>query len=301
MLLAVLLAGCSDTTVYIPEDADWTEEGIVVYIPADPEKTAEEETVPETAVPTEPAETEPEQKNSDTVSKKGTTSSNKGTSTGNKTENTNKDTITGSAEPTETQPSATEAPEATAGSETITVTEPPSTEPPVTEPPATEPPVTEPPATELPTTEPPGTEPPVTEPPATEPLLYDISGYAVGDLEYAVLDRINEYRLDAGLEELWMDEYLCAIASCRSYESSLVWSHTRPDGRNCGTVLADYGYGGSVAGELLGYSTGDGGAEADKWLQSESHRALLMGSSSVVGIGIYCSGGVIYVACLLVG
>ena len=145
------------------------------------------------------------------------------------------------------------------------------------------------------------TEPPATEPPATEPPLYDISDYTVSDLEYAMLDRINEYRLEEGLEELWLDEYLCAIAFCRSYESSLVWSHTRPDGRSYWTVLEDYGYGGGAAGELLGYSTGDGAAVVDKWMRSESHKAMLMGSSSTVGIGIYCAGGVIYVACLLIG
>ena len=135
----------------------------------------------------------------------------------------------------------------------------------------------------------------------TEPPLYDISDYAVSDLEYAMLDRINEYRLESDLEELWLDEYLCAIASCRSYESSLVWSHTRPDGRGYWTVLEDYGYGGGIAGELLGYSTGDGAAVVDKWMSSESHRNLLLGSSSTVGIGIYYAGGVIYVACLLIG
>ena len=259
LLLAVLLAGCSDTTVFIPEDDRLTDAGTVLYIPMNPESETEEETVPETTAPTEPTETEPEEKNTATVSKKTTGSSNKGTSTSSKNETTNKETVTGSVEPTV----------------------------------ATEP------IPEL--TEPPVTEPPVTEPPATEPPLYDISDYAVGDLEYAILDRINECRMEAGLEELWMDEYLCAIASCRAYEAGIVWSHTRPDGRGYGTVLADYGYGGGAAGELLGYSTGDGAAVADKWMASEPHRALLMGDSSAVGIGIYCAGGVTYVACLLIG
>lgn len=116
-----------------------------------------------------------------------------------------------------------------------------------------------------------------------------------------MLARINEYRMDEGIGELYLDEYLCAIASCRSYEVSQIWSHTRPDGRGYETVLSDYGYGGSAAGELLGYSTGGAAAIVDKWMSSESHRAMLMGSSSVVGIGVYYDSGVIYVACLLVG
>ena len=276
LLLAALLAGCADTTVFIPEDDRQAGDGVVLYIPMNPEAETEEETVPETTATTEPVEIEPEQKNTASVSKKTASSSNKGTSASDKTETTNKETITGNAEQTEPAESVTEAP---TEADRITVTEPSATEL----------------ATEL------ATEPAATEPPATEPPLYDIYDYAVGDLEYAVLERINECRLNAGLDELWMDEYLCAIASCRAYEASLVWSHTRPDGRSYGTVLADYGYGSSATGELLGYSTGDGAAVADKWMSSESHCALLMGDSSVAGIGIYCAGGVIYVACLLVG
>lgn len=258
LAVALLLAGCSDTVVYIPEDDGPAEDGIVVYIPVNPDKPAEPETNPTAAQQTEPEETEPEQKNTATVSKKTTSSSNKGTTSSNKNNTTNKETITGSAKPAETQPAPTED---ASGSGQITETVPDETEPP----------------------------------------RYDISDYAVSDLEYAILDRINEYRLEEGLEELWLDEYLCAVVSCRSYEASRVWSHTRPDGRGYWTVLEDYGYGGSVSGELLGYTTGDADAVVDKWMSSESHRAMLMGGSSLTGIGIYCSGGVIYVACLLIG
>ena len=271
LLLAVLLlTGCSDTTVFIPEDNPRMEADQVVYIPMNPETG--EETVPQETIRTEPEETEPEQKNTATVSKKTTSSSNKNTSSGNKNETTNKETITGSTKPAETEPDIAD----NAGSSQITGTVSGTTEPPVT-------------------------EHPETEPPETEPPLYDISDYVTGSLEYAIVDRINEYRLEAGLEELWLDEYLCAIASCRSYEAGLVWSHTRPDGRDYRTVLDDYGYGGAAAGELLGYATGDGAAIVDKWMSSESHRNLLMGGSSTIGIGIYYAGGVVYVACLLIG
>lgn len=270
LLAALLLTGCGDTMVYIPEEDPRLEAGQVVYIPMNPDTG--EETIPAVTIPTQPEETEPEQKNTATVSKKTTSSSNKGTASSNKNNTTNKETVTGSTKPAETEP----VPPEDVGSGQITVTEPVNTEQTATEPNAT-------------------------EPPETEPPLYDIWDYFVSDLEYAMLDRINEYRMEEGLEEVWLDEYLCAIASCRSYEASLVWSHTRPDGRGYWTVLDDYGYGGGAAGELLGYATGDGGAVIDKWMNSESHRTLLMGSSSTVGIGIYYAGGVIYVACLMIG
>ena len=242
LLLALLLSGCGDTTVYLPEEAiDPT--GTLIQIPVKPTEETEsaptdvtESTVPETTEPepetTAPTETKP---------------SNKGSS-GNKGG--------GSSKPAQTHP---------------------------------------------PATEPPPTEPPLAEPVATEPPLYDISGYVVGSLEYEMLERINGYRTEEGLDLLSLDAYLCAIASCRSYEVSSLWSHTRPDGRGYESVLADYGYGGGAAGELLGYAAGDGAAIVDKWMASESHRALLMGGSSVIGIGIYYADGVAYVTCLLVG
>ena len=155
---------------------------------------------------------------------------------------------------------------------------------------------------EAPATEPSKTEPPVTEPEPTDPPLYDISGYSVGSLEYAMKDAINGYRTAAGLGELSLNSRLSAIASCRGYEISRVWSHTRPDGRSYQTVLSDYGYGGS-AQELLVYvsGSGDGQAIIDKWMASDSHKDLLLGSYSTVGIGVYRTGGYTYVACLLTG
>lgn len=225
LLLTLLLTGCGDTMVYIPDRAD-ERRGTVVYIPAKPAEDAasmpSESTAPDVFVTTEP-----EKKNTATIGRKPSGSSDAG-SAGN----------TGQA----------------------------------------------------------GTQPPASEPPA-----YDISGYVVGNLEYAMLNRINEHRAEEGHGELVLDEYLCAVASYRSFEASRLWSHSRPDGRSYETVLADYGYGGSAAGELLGHATGDGAAIVDKWMNSESHRKLLMNGSSVVGIGVYSAGGVTYVTCLLIG
>ena len=205
-------------------------------------------------------------------------------------------------EPPETKPVATEPAATEAPATQPSTTEPAATEAPETEPPETEPVVTEPPATQPPATEPPATEPPVTEPPETEPPLYDISGYTVGNLEYEILDRINEYRAQAELEEMELDEWLCAIGSCRGYESSLVWSHTRPDGRSYATALPDYGYSAASVKELLVYvyGAGDGAGMVDKWMSSDSHRELLLGDYTTLGVGVYKTNGFTYVACLVI-
>ena len=275
-LICLLLAGCSDTQVYIPEERLGAESGEVVRIPVNPDKEEETE-APLMPTETEPKETEPPQTNSATITQKPSSSSNKGSSSTQSS--TNKGTITGNSEkPKETQP-ATE-PENT-GSATIT-------DPAATEPNETESAVT---------------EPAVTEPEPTEPPMYDISGYVLGAMEYAMVNQINAYRAEAGLAELQMDEWLCAIASCRSYEVSFVWSHTRPDGRGFTSVLSDYGYAAGNAEELLVYALGfaDGTAMVDRWMQSDAHKQLLLGDWSTVGVGAYESGGYIYVTCLLVG
>lgn len=299
--LCLCLMGCGkDTQVYIPEEeAAEIRDGTVVYIPVDPDGPTEAETQPAEAE-TQPGETEPEQKNSATISKNTSTSSNKGSS-GNKNNSTNKGTITGSSQkPTATEPPATEPP-ATQSQTTVTI--PMATEPPATEPATTEPPGTEPAETEPVVTEPAVTEPLETQPPETQPPLYDISGYTVGILEYAMLEQINAHRAEAGLSPLALDEQLSAIASCRSYEVSLVWSHTRPDGRGYATVLDDYGYGAGGVEELLIYTSGvaDGTAMADRWMASDTHREILLGGWGVAGIGVYDANGFTYVTCLLIG
>lgn len=165
---------------------------------------------------------------------------------------------------------------------------------------------TEPKETKPAPTEAPATEPEVTEPPETEPedTLYDISGYSVNSLGYGIRDEINALRTAEGISELELSSRLSAIASCRGYELSQVWSHTRPDGRGYATVLEDYGYGAGAVTELLVYVSGSGDAASivAKWAESDSHRGSMLSESySTVGIGTYRANGYTYVCVLLVG
>lgn len=315
LVLALCLAGCG---------ADGSRKSTVIYIPADSRQpvqtvtSAGREEVPRQTEASAPEATGAAKiRNTGTVKKSSSKETEKGgssqisateepTEPRNSKPSNSKPQSSTITKPAETQPVATE-PGATVPPVTEPLsTEPPTTEPPVTEPPVTELPTTEPPATEPPTTEPPVAEPPATElpetePPVTEPPLYDISGYEVGSLELAILDRINEYRAGEGLPELYLDYYLSAIASCRSYEACQVWSHTRPDGRGYATVLTDYGYSAGKVSELLAYASGDAAATVDKWMSSESHREILLGDFEGAGIGIFRSHGFTYVTCLLVG
>ena len=138
-----------------------------------------------------------------------------------------------------------------------------------------------------------------TEPVETEPDPYDISGYSCGSLEYGIAEAINSRRREAGLPELSLGQRLSAITSVRAYESSVTFSHTRPDGRDCFSVLGDYGKGYGHAGENLlqcsdGYSAAD---MVELWMGSAGHRANILDPEVTnLGVGVYRSCGMVYVA-----
>lgn len=278
LLAALCLTGCSreenpyrvDTVIQIPVDP--TEDPTAP--PADTEST-EPETEPAEETPA-PTEKVPSTKKSTGITSGKSTGKSSGTGKTSSGKSSKKETASDNTK--ETKPAQEQ-------------TEPVETTPPVTEPP---------------TTQPPATEPPETAPPETAPseLSYDPSGYSVGNLEYGVLERINAYRTEAGVPPLAMDENLCAVASVRAYETSILWSHSRPDGRGYASVLTDYGYAASGAAEHLVYVSGSGDAAkiVSKWMSAEKNQeSLLRGDCPAAGIGVYRNGGVTYLACLLIG
>lgn len=154
------------------------------------------------------------------------------------------------------------------------------------------------PPTEPPTSAP--TEPPTEVP--TVPPAYDPSGYVPCSLDRAVAEGINARRLAEGLDEFRFDERLCAIASVRARELAQTWHSSRPDGGEGITVLAEYGYGYSVAAENLYYGPGDADAIVDKWMNAKYHRAhILAENMTAIGAGSYTYDGITFVAVLFVG
>ena len=265
VLCGLLLAGCG--RVDNPYQVD-----TVVRIPVDPTDVPAqpEETVPptETEAPTEPAE----QTDAPEETEAPAATAGKNESSGKKSASQKK-------------PASSKKPSSGSSKEPVKSTEPAQTEAPATVAP-----------TEIPPTEVPETEPP-TEPP------YDPSDYSIGSLEKTVLKEINAVRTEAGLAELSMDRRLCGIAALRAEEAGAVWSHTRPDGRDYASAMADYGFGFSMSAENLAHSTGsgDGAAIVAKWMDTGSGQNILSENFTTVGIGISRAGGVTVVACLLAG
>ena len=99
----------------------------------------------------------------------------------------------------------------------------------------------------------------------------------------------NEQRAAAGLDPLVEDAALDSRAQIRAGEIITSFSHTRPDGSSCFTVIGDVSW--TTCGENIaaGYQTP--ADVVNGWMNSEGHRANIMNPSfKKIGIG-YCTGG----------
>lgn len=96
------------------------------------------------------------------------------------------------------------------------------------------------------------------------------------DYRQQVLDLVNAEREKEGLPALILDEELCKAADIRSTELVELYEHTRPDGRECFSVLDDQGISYLSAGENIAaaYTTPEGVVEG--WMNSEGHRANIL-------------------------
>ena len=89
-----------------------------------------------------------------------------------------------------------------------------------------------------------------------------------------VLLLVNEARQKEGLQPLEADMRLFAAAEIRAAEIQQVFSHTRPNGESCFTVLADIEY--SRAGENIALGQTGAVQVFNAWLDSPGHRDNIM-------------------------
>jgi len=110
-----------------------------------------------------------------------------------------------------------------------------------------------------------------------------------------VLRLVNVERAKAGLPALTTNSTLTAAANKRAQEIKQTFSHTRPNGTSCFTVLGEYGVSYRTAGENIAYGQKTPQEVVNGWMNSPGHRANILKSSfGKVGIGVYQSGGVYY-------
>ena len=119
----------------------------------------------------------------------------------------------------------------------------------------------------------------------------------IPDTSYAaqVLRLVNAERARYGLSPLTYDVSLGRAADIRAVEIKKLFSHTRPNGTSCFTVLDEIGYSYRGAGENIAYGQRSPEEVMTAWMNSEGHRANILGENYThIGIGVYESGGVIY-------
>ncbi|MDO5559276.1 MAG: CAP domain-containing protein [Oscillospiraceae bacterium] len=142
----------------------------------------------------------------------------------------------------------------------------------------------------------PTTEPVQSEAPPQQNQQQD-NGYA-----NEVLELVNKARSDNGLSALSLDTTLCSAALVRSTETVSVFSHTRPDGSSCFTVLDEFGINARTKGENIAWGQKSSQEVMTAWMNSEGHRANILNSSfTTLGVGVYNSGGRLYWTQLFTG
>jgi len=103
-----------------------------------------------------------------------------------------------------------------------------------------------------------------------------------------VLKIVNEERKKAGLKPVTTNVELTKCATDRSKELVSLFSHTRPDGTSCFTILDQNKVPHGACGENIsaGYPTAESVMEG--WMNSEGHRANILNPSfTKLGVGLY--------------
>ncbi|NLT10931.1 MAG: SH3 domain-containing protein [Clostridiaceae bacterium] len=116
-----------------------------------------------------------------------------------------------------------------------------------------------------------------------------ITGSYNSDYASQVVALVNAQRETEGLSALSYDSTLGGYSDIRAFEISLVFSHTRPDGREWSTV------GSGVSGENIagGYSSPE--SVMAGWMDSSGHRANILKSDYTrIGVSCYSVGGTLY-------
>lgn len=107
------------------------------------------------------------------------------------------------------------------------------------------------------------------------------------DLINEVYEITNNYRSLVGVHSLTLDSSLVEAANIRAKELSDSFSHTRPNGSGCFTVLSELGISYGTAGENIaaGYSSSQSVMEG--WRSSSGHYQNIISSKfKKIGIGV---------------
>ena len=116
-----------------------------------------------------------------------------------------------------------------------------------------------------------------------------------GTLNYSyaaeVLEIVNRERNANGLKSLTMTKSLTDGAMLRAAETTVSFSHTRPNGERCFTAFEWV----NSAGENIAYGQRNPSEVMNGWMNSSGHRANILSSSfTCIGIGCFEYNGRLY-------
>lgn len=111
---------------------------------------------------------------------------------------------------------------------------------------------------------------------------------SAGNYAEEMLALVNQARSEHGASALSLDSKLCDAANKRAQEIATKFSHTRPDGRDCFTVIDEYGISYYGCGENIAMGSSSASSIFNMWMNSSGHRANILNSSfRYIGIGKY--------------
>lgn len=118
------------------------------------------------------------------------------------------------------------------------------------------------------------------------------SAYNYSYGQQVVLERMNDLRARNGAGRLVFDDALTRAADLRAKEIVEYFSHTRPNGRDCFSVLKEFNIKYNTCAENIAYGTGVDGEEVfNMWDNSPGHHRNMIGRKFTrVGIGFYSDG-----------
>lgn len=115
------------------------------------------------------------------------------------------------------------------------------------------------------------------------------------DVRTQVYDIVNSERQKNGLSALTYRSDLQAAADLRAREIVQYFSHTRPNGTSCFTVVSEAGISYRALGENIAYGQRSASEVMNGWMNSSGHRANILSSNFTgVAVGYYEQNGVKY-------
>lgn len=106
-----------------------------------------------------------------------------------------------------------------------------------------------------------------------------------------VIRIVNEERAKQGLQPLKKNNDLCKVAGIRATETTSLFSHTRPNGESCFTILKEYNISYMTVGENIAADQQTPAEVMNAWMNSQGHRENIMNSSfGQIGVGVVKGG-----------